>query len=213
MASDYGAVIMNQKSPSRSTGRPSRDRAVLIDGTIVNATLDAFIEHGIEFSMDGVAQSAGISKQAIYRRWPSKIELLAHAIDAHSDFQRRFLTADLPTDPLEALREFLWRRFDIDESKKNRLNIFLQAAALRNEELRARLIQWRGFSIAMIHERIEQVMLARPTADCDTRALAELISEMLVAASTSRAWLGSGEASRKTTFEQRWKAICTLLQA
>lgn len=60
-------------------GRP-RDAAV--DLAILRAGLDLFIERGVEgTSMEQIAKNAGVGKPTIYRRWTSKEELIAAAIE------------------------------------------------------------------------------------------------------------------------------------
>ncbi len=56
------------------TGRP-RDEAV--DRALIGAALDLLRERGYRaLSMEGVAARAGVAKQSVYRRWPSKGALL-----------------------------------------------------------------------------------------------------------------------------------------
>jgi AcrR family transcriptional regulator len=62
---------------TRPRGRPRRPD---VDRAILEATLDAFIQDGYAgMSVDGVAERAGVAKATVYRRWPSKQELLIAA--------------------------------------------------------------------------------------------------------------------------------------
>ncbi|WP_099038982.1 TetR/AcrR family transcriptional regulator [Mycobacterium neglectum] len=64
-------------TPAR--GRP-RDPA--LDTAILTAALDLFIEHGIAgTSIEQVARRAGVGKPTVYRRWSSKEQLVADAIE------------------------------------------------------------------------------------------------------------------------------------
>jgi AcrR family transcriptional regulator len=64
---------------TRSRGRP-RDPAA--DDAILRAGLDLFIERGIEgASIEQIAKRAGVGKLTVYRRWPTKEELIAAAIE------------------------------------------------------------------------------------------------------------------------------------
>jgi AcrR family transcriptional regulator len=64
-------------TPTRPRGRPRQPH---VDRAILEATLDAFIQDGYEgMSVDGVADRAGVAKATVYRRWPSKQELLIAA--------------------------------------------------------------------------------------------------------------------------------------
>lgn len=54
-----------------------------VTDAITDAAIDALVEHGYaKLSMEGVARRAGVGKSALYRRWPSKVDmvvdLLAH---------------------------------------------------------------------------------------------------------------------------------------
>jgi AcrR family transcriptional regulator len=80
-------------------GRP-RSEAVSL--SILEATLDLIAEHGNigDVSIEGVAERSGVSKASIYRRWSSKEELVAAAIDS--------MKAPLPTEmPRTSLRDDL----------------------------------------------------------------------------------------------------------
>src|ERR1700739_3614205 len=73
---EHGARPM---TVARSRGRP-RDPAA--DDAILRAALDLFIERGIEgASIEQIAKSAGVGKLTVYRRWPTKEELIAAAIE------------------------------------------------------------------------------------------------------------------------------------
>ena len=64
---------------TRSRGRP-RDPAA--DGAILRAAFELFIERGVEgASTEQIAKRAGVGKLTVYRRWSSKEELIAAAIE------------------------------------------------------------------------------------------------------------------------------------
>jgi AcrR family transcriptional regulator len=61
-------------------GRP-RDPA--LEAAILDATQDLLIEHGFAATtVEAVARAAGTGKAAVYRRWPSKIDLVIAAVQA-----------------------------------------------------------------------------------------------------------------------------------
>jgi AcrR family transcriptional regulator len=95
---------------SVSRGRP-RDRT--IDGRVLAAARDHLAGFGYEaLSISAVAAAAGTTRQAVYRRWPSKADLATAAIAALSEAGEREPTedpfADLVTE-LEAFREGISR--------------------------------------------------------------------------------------------------------
>jgi len=60
---------------------PGRPRDPEADRAILRATVDLLVEEGYEgLSIEGVAARAGVGKTTIYRRWPSKAELVVAAI-------------------------------------------------------------------------------------------------------------------------------------
>jgi AcrR family transcriptional regulator len=62
-------------------GRP-RDPA--LDTAILGATLQLFIANGIAgMSVEQIAKRAGVGKPTIYRRWSTKEQMVADAIEAH----------------------------------------------------------------------------------------------------------------------------------
>ncbi len=66
------------ESPHRSVGRK---RDLSRDGAILQATLEVLAETGYErMTTDMVAARAGASKATLYRRWPSKAELVVEAV-------------------------------------------------------------------------------------------------------------------------------------
>jgi AcrR family transcriptional regulator len=64
-------------APDRPRGRP---RSALADLAIREAAVDLFAERGFEgFSVEDVADLAGVSKATVYRRYPSKVDLVVEA--------------------------------------------------------------------------------------------------------------------------------------
>jgi AcrR family transcriptional regulator len=61
--------------------RRGRPRSAHVHDAILDATRVLLVENGYaEVSMDRVATRAGVGKQTLYRRWPSKAPLVAEAI-------------------------------------------------------------------------------------------------------------------------------------
>ena len=67
-------------APVRGRGRPRSEEA---DQAILAATLKMVGTHGVAgTTIEGVAAAAGVGKTTIYRRWPSKTELIVAAVSA-----------------------------------------------------------------------------------------------------------------------------------
>ncbi|HEY9327929.1 MAG TPA: TetR/AcrR family transcriptional regulator [Streptomyces sp.] len=63
----------------RGPGRPREER---VTGAVLDAVVDLVTEQGIgAVTMDVVAARAGVSKPAIYRRWPTKQDLIIAAAE------------------------------------------------------------------------------------------------------------------------------------
>lgn len=67
--------------PRRGAGRP---RSEATSQAILDAVLDLIAEQGsfMTLSMEAVAARSGASKATIYRRWPTKEEMVAAAVDS-----------------------------------------------------------------------------------------------------------------------------------
>ena len=72
--------------------RPGRPRDEEIDGQIVAATLEV-IDAGEEVTVSRVVARSGVSRAALYRRWPSLTTLIAAALDVG-----REVPPELPED-------------------------------------------------------------------------------------------------------------------
>lgn len=76
-------MAMTVSAPHEETRRAGRPRSPRADRAIIDATLDAFAESGVEgLCIEKVAAKAGVGKATIYRRWPGKEDLLLDAISA-----------------------------------------------------------------------------------------------------------------------------------
>ncbi|MCP3802984.1 TetR/AcrR family transcriptional regulator [Allokutzneria sp. A3M-2-11 16] len=72
---------MTTEKPRREG--PGRPRDPQADAAILRAAVDMLVERGVDqTSMEGIAKRAGVAKVTVYRRWKSKEDLLAQAIEA-----------------------------------------------------------------------------------------------------------------------------------
>lgn len=68
---------MSPASKTEEARRPGRPRSARADAAIVAATLDLLFHNGFAgLSVEEVAKQAGVSKATIYRRFPSKVDLV-----------------------------------------------------------------------------------------------------------------------------------------
>jgi AcrR family transcriptional regulator len=75
------AVAVTAPQRSEEGRRPGRPRSEQAEQAIIDAALELFGERGVEgVCVEAVAARAGVGKATIYRRWPSKEELLIAAL-------------------------------------------------------------------------------------------------------------------------------------
>lgn len=90
-----------------ATRQPGRPRDAEIDGRVLEATRRHLAQHGYEaMSVAAVAQDAGTTRQALYRRWPTKADLATAAIAAMSRAEERSGTDDPYADLVRELEAF-----------------------------------------------------------------------------------------------------------
>jgi AcrR family transcriptional regulator len=95
-----------RNNPEPSTRVPGRPRDARADRAILDAALQSFIIDGYEgMSMEGVAARAGVGKTTIYRRWPSKKELIVAAMDTLFEDLRVPETGDVRADLSSIVRQ------------------------------------------------------------------------------------------------------------
>src|SRR5215475_3701301 len=67
--------------PSGPAARPGRPRSPAADEAILDATVELLGELGfLALTIEAVAARAGVAKTTIYRRWPTKDDLLFDAV-------------------------------------------------------------------------------------------------------------------------------------
>src|SRR5215218_1479875 len=75
---------------------------------VLPATLRVLAERGFaNFTMEGVAEAAGVSKSTVYRYWPTKIELLRDALEGLNRQPEVQLESGSARERIERLLEHL----------------------------------------------------------------------------------------------------------
>ncbi len=114
--------------------RPGRPRSTEADEAILDAAIDAFIECGWDgLTIEGVAARAGVGKTTIYRRYPSRLELLLAAAERLA--QEKNAVADTGTlrgDLIALVENFLGM---LTMSRTGRAIPVMVAATARHPEL------------------------------------------------------------------------------
>lgn len=104
-----GAAVDERGAPDRPRGRP---RSAIADEAIREAAVDLFAEHGFEgFSVEDVADRAGVSKATVYRRYPSKVDLVVEAASCLAEDEITFPDTGNLRDDVRELARTLAKKF------------------------------------------------------------------------------------------------------
>ncbi|TLW92040.1 TetR/AcrR family transcriptional regulator [Saccharomonospora piscinae] len=93
--------------PRPGPGRPRDPRA---DAAILTAAVDLFVERGLaRTSIEAIARRAGVAKATVYKRWSTKEDLLAEAIERARDDIPALDEQDPDVPPAELIEAMLPR--------------------------------------------------------------------------------------------------------
>jgi len=103
-------VFDEPATAERPRGRP---RSAIADQAIREAAVDLFAERGFEgFSVEDVADRAGVSKATVYRRYPSKVDLVVEAGSCLATDEIRFPDTGTLRDDVRGLARSLVNAFE-----------------------------------------------------------------------------------------------------
>jgi AcrR family transcriptional regulator len=125
---------LSSPGPAKGPGRPRSERA---HEAILDATLDLLVEEGFSrMSIEGVANRAHVGKATIYRRWPSKADLVAEAVARIKGHELQDVDTGNVRDDLASL----WRQAskgsrDSGSGEVTELMVKLMSARARHPEL------------------------------------------------------------------------------
>lgn len=149
-------------------GRP---RSAECDQAIIDATLVEYASHGLDgLSVDAVAARAGVGKATIYRRYPSKFDLVAAVA--------RSICNAAPKPDLGSLREDLTATLEnlretLDDPVRGAVKRMLVVDSSRSEDLAAthrELVQERREAMFAILRRAIARGELQPDADLEFAA-------------------------------------------
>lgn len=163
---------------TRTRGRPRNAGA---DRSILEATRDLLLADGYEqLTMQAIAERAGVAKQTVYRRWPSKASIVAAAVLGGHLSTRFDERADVSASPAETgdLRAWLHAAaLGLSDATNVTIVRALAAAAAESEEDASRLYAaftepGRRQLVALLHAGVERGDLR---GDADLEAAADAI--------------------------------------
>ena len=149
------AVVRPKKTPGtrlaraprrRAAGRPTRDDAALIHARILDAALAEFLAHGFgAASIEGIARTARVNKDTIYRQFGTKEQLYRDSVQRAQAAMGSTLGADLFADArdlastLDGVMRHLHRTFTQPEARRLVSMTVTQAALFPDLAADARL--------------------------------------------------------------------------
>jgi TetR/AcrR family transcriptional regulator, mexJK operon transcriptional repressor len=126
-------VPAKPKAAKRRSGRPTLEDGVLVDERILDAAANVFLEEGFaRAKMDQIASRAGITKQTVYARFPSKNALFGALASRFSGlaFRPLHVAVDSNQSPRAHLIQFATEvTAELRDPKSQRLFVVLAAEA------------------------------------------------------------------------------------
>jgi AcrR family transcriptional regulator len=114
-----------------TSDRPLRADAQRNHDRIIGAAHEAFAELGLEVSMEEIARRAKVGPATLYRRFPSKQELLRAIFDARvAELEPELAAARSAADPWEGLLAGMRAVLDIQARNMAFVQVLAQAGAL-----------------------------------------------------------------------------------
>jgi AcrR family transcriptional regulator len=168
--------------PSRRPGRPPD---ASIKARALEATRELLVQRGFEgTTIRAVAGHAGIHASAIYRRWPSRIELIAEATFPGLDPRRVRPTGDLRHDLRRFIRAYL-ATFDAPASRAAAAGLLAHrqtSATTRSPELILRV---------SARPQFQEILRASPPGTIDPDIDPDDVFDMLLGAILTRTLLST----------------------
>jgi AcrR family transcriptional regulator len=160
--------VVSGHSGRRSAGAAGRPRDEAIDHAVLTAARRHLALHGYEaMSVVAVAAEAGTTRQALYRRWPTKADLATAAIASLADTTRPAATHD-PFDDLIAELDAFQRGVTRPDGVSMVGTMLLGTTDTELRRLyRRRIVRPRRARLRAILERAVEAGLLDPTADLD----------------------------------------------
>jgi AcrR family transcriptional regulator len=152
------------RSGGASGGRPLDPE---LSRAILDATIEVLAEGGYgRLSLEAVAQRAGVHRPAIYRRWPTKVDLVAAAVVSIADVLPDPATGSARDDLVEFVRCVANR---LRRDPRSRLGLMLMAELAVDPDLVAlvnsRMVwSWRGLLRTIFERGVERGELRRELA-------------------------------------------------
>lgn len=192
-------------TPVADTGRrPGRPRDTTIDERALAATRELLVSRGFEATtIQSVAEHAGVHSSALYRRWPSRIELIAEATFPGLDQHAVEPTGELRADLRRFARAYL-AAFTTPVARAAAAGLLAHnqsSSRPRSPELTLRV---------SARPQFHAILRAAPTESVDPAVDPDDVFDMLLGAILARVLL-PGATARRTPVERTVDLIIRLL--
>jgi AcrR family transcriptional regulator len=157
-----------RQATSSAGGQRGRARDPGIDSRVLAVASEHLAAHGYEaMSVAAVAQEAGTTRQALYRRWPTKASLAADALKAAADAGPEAASDDPLADLAAELTDF--QRGVSRPGRMSLVGAMLQdsTAPEARERYQAQVIAPRRRRLRVILERAQHLGLIDADADLE----------------------------------------------
>ena len=149
------ATIAGDVRPTRRRRDLARTRAALLD-----AAADVFARRGLDgASLDEIAELAGFTRGAVHHHFASKEDLFLEVIVRHdAELLAGFgpdVLGSLPPDSGAAAAR--WKELHSDDRREVALRLELRSHALRNDALRALVVEAHKQAVAATAARFEEL--------------------------------------------------------
>ncbi|MFI6424230.1 TetR/AcrR family transcriptional regulator [Promicromonospora sp. NPDC050880] len=146
---------------------PGRPRSQGHDERIVDAAVE-LLERGEEITVSRVVERSGVSRAAIYRRWPSMTDLVATALDRGRAPHTIPLEGDLLQNVLDAYttQSATTRETYSEERFRLRMRLAMTDRKLARAYWRSHVSRRRAGMVAVLRAGVERGEL-RPDLDVD----------------------------------------------
>ncbi len=183
-----------QRQASAGRGRP-RDPAA--DEAILRAALELFVEHGIEgASFEQIARRAGVARTTVYRRWSSREDLLAQAMEVAREAPERSLTAAARV-PLRRMADELINAFSEMATRRGYLRTVAKLVGSVPDSPKLMSVYWNTYVIPRRRMVAEIIGRARARGAIAKDADAETLLDMIGGAIMYHLLIRPGRKNRK----------------
>ena len=169
-------VETHSRYPRRTEGKRVHGRSARVLESVLEATAEELGRVGFSgLRIEDVALRSGVNKTTIYRRWPSKSDLIAALLDREKIPLEEVDTGNLESDIRETLRQFRTRLYTV----RHRGILRVLMGERVHPEVAQMVRETRARHIAMRQRIFERAMERGEIPQRDAAALVEFMTAPL----------------------------------